>query len=85
MTVAGVLRGLLPQFTETARQSFFALVNVADKCEKMTKALLADYDVQNIAGIETYHWPESSPYVIKQKVVGTRKPEKQVSFFPCWE
>jgi hypothetical protein len=51
----------------------------------MTKALLADYDVQNIAGIETYHWPESSPYVIKQKVIGTRSPEKQVSFFPCWE
>jgi hypothetical protein len=74
MAVAAVLRGLLPQFTETARQRFFALVNVADKCEKMTKALLADYELQNIAGIETYHWPESRPQIIDQTVVRSRNP-----------
>jgi hypothetical protein len=48
MTVAGVLRGLLPQFTETARQRFFALNDIANKREQMTKPLLGNYDNQNV-------------------------------------
>jgi hypothetical protein len=38
----------LPQFTETARQRFFALNDIANKREQMTKPLLGNYDNQNV-------------------------------------
>jgi hypothetical protein len=34
----------LQQFTETARQRFFALNDIADRPEQMTTAILVDYD-----------------------------------------
>jgi hypothetical protein len=43
------LRGPLPQFSETARQRFFAPNDIADKREQMTKALLGNYDRQTVA------------------------------------
>ena len=38
------LPGPMQQFTETARQRFFALNDIADRRKQITMAILADYD-----------------------------------------